>query len=354
MRLIECVPNFSEGRDDTVIGAIRDAIAAVPAVHLLDVDKGWGAHRTVMTFAGEPEPVAEAAFQAIKTAARVIDMRLHKGAHPRVGATDVCPFVPLAGVEMAQCVELAARVGERVGKELDLPVFLYGEAARVPARTQLPDVRRGQYEGLAERFTRETPDFGKAIFHAGAGATIVGARPILIAFNVNLNTDSTQVASRIAAAVRESGRLARDAAGQPLHDESGRPLRRAGPLKAVRAVGWYVQEHKCAQVSTNVLDFRVIGLQQVYEEIQRQALLIDGVEVTGSELVGMVPLQALLSAGEGFALAQNLALHGERELLELAVSCLGLRTVRSFNPEEKVLEYRLRQCGADVNVKLGL
>jgi glutamate formiminotransferase/formiminotetrahydrofolate cyclodeaminase len=344
MPIVECVPNFSEGRDDTVIGAIAESIRAVPGAHLLDVDQGWGANRTVMTFVGEPAPVSAAAFAAIKKAAALIDMRHHRGAHPRLGATDVCPFVPIAQADLALCAELARSLGQRVAGELDIPVFLYGAAAQRRERQQLPDVRRGEYEALAARFQQpgSEPDYGRAVLNQSAGATIIGARPILIAFNVNLNTKCKKVAASIAASVRESGRVAKDAAGNPLLDDHGAPLRQPGTLKACRAVGWYVEEYDCAQVSTNLIDFKVTSMHDAYEEISRQATAL-GVEVDGAEVVGLVPLQALVRAGEFYARKKQIDVQAEKDLVELAISSLGLRRVRSFEAAERVLEYRLEQ-----------
>jgi glutamate formiminotransferase/formiminotetrahydrofolate cyclodeaminase len=346
MPIVECVPNFSAGRDDTVIGAIAQAISSVASVYLLDVDKGWGANRTVITFAGEPDVVAEAAFQSIKTAARLIDMRNHSGAHPRLGATDVCPFVPLQGVDLAFCATLAQGLGSRVAAELDIPVFLYGEAARSPERKLLHEVRRGEYEGLVSRFAQlgSQPDFGKAVFNPSAGATIIGARPILIAYNVNLNTKSKKIASQIAARVRQSGRILKDLAGEPIVDRDGSLLRQPGTLKACRAVGWYVEEHDCAQVSTNLIDFHTTSLHDAYEEISRQAQAL-GAEVTGSELVGLTPLDAIVRAGRFYSQMKQPGAGSEPELLEIAIAALGLRSVRSFVAEDKIIEYRLLRYG---------
>lgn len=366
MQVVECVPNFSEGRDDTVVGAIAQAIEAVSDVKLFDVDKGWGANRTVMTFAGAPEPMLDAAFAAIKTAAKLIDMRYQRGAHPRLGATDVCPFVPIQNVQMSDCVQLAERLGERVARELDIPVFLYAEAARVPGRRALPDVRRGEYEGLITRFQQagSEPDFGRSAFNEAAGATIIGARPLLIAFNVNLDTKSKKVADRIAASVRQSGRLKRDLAGNIVLDDEGQAVRQHGTLTAVRAVGWFVEDYDCAQVSTNLLDFKTTSLHQAYEEIKRQATEI-GVRVTGSEVVGLVPRQAILSAGrfylqnqadESSASAKVIERSSaeryqapddvsEDQIVYEAIEGLGLDTVRPFLPDKKILEYRLSELG---------
>ncbi len=369
MQLVECVPNFSEGRNQVVIDAIAQAVASVSTVRLLDVDSGPGANRTVVTFAGAPDAVLESAFRAIECASKLIDMRNHRGAHPRLGATDLCPFVPLHGVAMSDCVRLAERLGERVAKELDIPIFLYGEAARTPERRALPDVRRGEYEGLASRFRLpgSAPDYGNAIFNASAGATIIGARPILIAFNVNLDTRLKNVAQTIAAKVRESGSIVKDAHGNTLRLPNGSVCRTAGSLKSCRAIGWYIDEYKCAQVSTNLIDCKTTSLHQAFSEIARQAELM-GVGVTGSEIIGMVPLRAMTQAGKYFAgLNAASKVQGTRsseksepflllregqtsnecesELLELAIESLGLRKVRNFVLEKKVIEYSLAEYG---------
>jgi len=369
MQLVECVPNFSEGRNQVVIDAIAQAVASVSTVRLLDVDSGPGANRTVVTFAGAPDVVLESAFRAIECASNLIDMRNHRGAHPRLGATDLCPFVPLHGVAMSDCVKLAERLGERVAEELDIPIFLYGEAARMPERRALPDVRRGEYEGLASRFRLpgSVPDYGNATFNASAGATIIGARPILIAFNVNLDTRLKNVAQAIAAKVRESGSMVKDADGNTLRLPNGSVYRKAGSLKSCRAIGWYIDEYECAQVSTNLIDCKTTSLHQAFSEIARQAELM-GVGVTGSEIIGMVPLRAMTEAGKYFAglnseskvqrtqsseksesisstQGRTTSSECESELLELAIESLGLRKVRNFVSEKKVIEYSLAEYG---------
>ena len=251
MRLVECVPNFSEGRDQKVIDAIAEAIKSVQGVSLLDVDPGVSTNRTVFTFVGSPEVIVEGAFQAIKTAQSLIDMRRHKGEHPRMGATDVCPFVPVAGVTMEDCVKLAEQLGERVGKELGIPVYLYAEAARAEDRKSLADIRKGEYEGLPEKMKDKSfkPDFGPSEFNAQSGATVIGARQFLIAYNVNLNTRSRKLANDIALTIREAGKAKRDAEGNIVKDKDGVSLKVPGTLKSVRAVGWYVDEYKRAQIS---------------------------------------------------------------------------------------------------------
>ena len=369
MQLVECVPNFSEGRNQVVIDAIAQAVASVSTVRLLDVDSGPGANRTVVTFAGAPDVVLESAFRAIECASNLIDMRNHRGAHPRLGATDLCPFVPLHGVAMSDCVKLAERLGERVAEELDIPIFLYGEAARMPERRALPDVRRGEYEGLASRFRLpgSVPDYGNATFNASAGATIIGARPILIAFNVNLDTRLKNVAQAIAAKVRESGSMVKMLMAIRFDYRTDRSIARPGSLKSCRAIGWYIDEYECAQVSTNLIDCKTTSLHQAFSEIARQAELM-GVGVTGSEIIGMVPLRAMTEAGKYFAglnseskvqrsqlseksesisstQGRTTSSECESELLELAIESLGLRKVRNFVSEKKVIEYSLAEYG---------
>lgn len=346
MQIVECVPNFSEGRDDTVIGAIAEAISAVAGGHLLDVDSSRGANRTVMTFVGTPEPMLEAAFRAIRTASEMIDMRCHRGAHARLGATDVCPFVPLHGIDMSACVQLAEQLGERVARELDIPVFLYANAAKISGRRALPDVRRGEYEGLITRFSTpgSEPDYGKPALNERAGATIIGARDLLIAFNVNLDTKSKQVADRIAAKIRQSGRLTRDLNGNVVRNEAGEPVREPGTLKAVRSVGWFIEDYDCVQVSTNLIDFRITSLHQTYEEIKRQAAAV-GVRVVGSEIIGCVPRAAMLEAGKFYT---GTVESTEGELIKAAIKWLGLENVRPFSGEKKILEYRLADFGVQL------
>ncbi|MBI5209348.1 MAG: glutamate formimidoyltransferase [Elusimicrobia bacterium] len=345
MRLVECVPNFSEGRDRKVIDAIADAARSVPGVQVLDVDPGQATNRTVYTFAGAPEDVLEAAFQAIKRGVELIDMRRHKGAHARQGACDVCPFVPIAGVGMAECVELARRLGERVGRELEVPVYLYAEAAARPERRRLPDIRAGEYEALEGKLEKPewAPDFGPARFNAKAGATAVGARGFLIAYNVNLNTASVPQAKDIAFAIRESGRLKRDAKGGKMTGPDGRDLREPGLFKGVQATGWFIPEYRRAQVTINILDLEAAPLHRVYDACCELAAKA-GLRVTGSEIVGMVPLSVLLAAGRYFLKKQGSSAGvGDREVVETAVQSLGLRDVAPFDPAQKVIEERFRR-----------
>jgi glutamate formiminotransferase/formiminotetrahydrofolate cyclodeaminase len=343
MRLVECVPNFSEGRNPEILEAIADAIRSVEGVELLDVDAGKATNRTVVTFVGEPEPACEAAFQAIAKAAALIDMSKHTGAHPRMGATDVCPFVPVSGVTMQDCIELARRLGKRVGEELGIPVYLYAEAAARPERRNLADVRKGEYEGLAEKIRDPgwRPDFGPCQFNAAAGATVIGARKFLIAYNVNLNTRSQKLANDIALTIREAGRAKRDAAGNIVRDLEGQPVVVPGTLKAAKAVGWYIQEYRRAQVSINLVDYEQSSVHTAFDEVCRQADLL-GARVTGSEIVGLVPLAPMLAAGRHYLARQGRSTGvPDSELIEVAVVSLGLSELQPFDPKKKIIEYRV-------------
>jgi glutamate formiminotransferase/formiminotetrahydrofolate cyclodeaminase len=339
-RLLECVPNFSEGRDPRVIQQITDRIAAVEGVRLLNVDPGKATNRTVVTFVGEPEAVVEAAFQAIKLAGELIDMRRHTGEHPRMGATDVCPLVPISGITMVEAAEYARQLGERVGRELTLPVYLYEAAQANPARQNLAVIRAGEYEGLPQKMTRPEwrPDFGPATFDAQRGATVIGARDFLVAYNVNLNTTSTRRAYAVAFDVREAGRTVK----QP----DGTEVQQPGTLKAVKAIGWFIPEYGVAQVSMNLTDVAITPVHVAFDEVVRAAEA-RGVRVTGSELVGLVPLQCLLDAGRHFLARQQRSLGvSEAELVKIAVRSLGLDELTPFHPEERVIEYLLRDASA--------
>lgn len=345
-RIIECVPNFSEGRDMEVIGEITAAVEAVEGVSLLDVDPGRDANRTVVTFAGSPEEVVEAAFRAAAKAAELIDMSKHHGEHPRMGAMDVCPLVPIAGVTMEECVGYARRLAERIGTELGIPVYCYEHAATDEKRRSLASCRSGEYEGL-ERKLRDPewqPDFGPALFNPRSGATVVGARDFLVAFNVNLNTTSVRRANTIAFDVREKGRPEREGGtltGRIVRDAGGEPVMIPGSLKNVRAIGWYMEEYGIAQVSMNLTDISVTPVHQAFEEVSRKAAA-RGVRVTGSELVGLIPLSAMLGAGRYF-LEQQQRSAGvpDEELIHIAARSMGLSDVKPFRPEEKIIEYAI-------------
>ena len=342
-KIVECVPNFSEGRDSVTIDAIGAAVSGVPGVKLLGVEPDKDYNRSVVTFVGAPDAVVAAAFEATKTAAALIDMRSHHGAHPRLGATDVVPFIPVRGTTMEECVALARRYASRVGSELAIPVYLYEYAASSPARRNLADVRKGEYEGLAEKLRdpQWLPDFGPTVFNERSGGTIAGARKILIAYNVNLNTADAAVAQEIALRIREIGRPMKDDAGAVVKDERGVVRRLPGTLKAVKAMGVLLDRCNIAQVSINLVDYPVTPPHVVFEEVKRQAQSL-GVEVTGSELVGLMPLDALLLAGRFYAARTgNPAALSESELCGIAVNELGLSQLDPFVAQKKIIEYQL-------------
>ncbi len=338
MKLIECVPNFSEGRDRAVIDAITGEITAVEGAALLDVDAGAATNRTVVTFVGSPEAVEEAAFRAIAKAAELIDMTKHTGEHPRMGATDVCPFVPVEGATMDDCIEIARRLGERVGGELGIPVYLYEHAA-MDGRRSLTEVRSGEYEGLAAR--DDAPDFGPS-FNASAGATALGARQFLIAYNINLNTTDRRLAHQVASAVRTLGTATRDENGKIIKNEQGKTVFAPGRFAEVKGVGWYIDEYDRAQVSLNLTDSSVSPMHEVFEACREEATS-RGMRVTGSELVGLVPLEAMLAAGDHFLTAQGRTTAiPETDRIRAAVMSLGLEEISEFDPAAKIVEYRFR------------
>jgi glutamate formiminotransferase/formiminotetrahydrofolate cyclodeaminase len=345
-RLIECVPNFSEGRDMEKIKQITDEIESVEGVMLLDVDPGRDTNRTVVTFVGDPESVCEAAFRAVRRAAQVIDMSKHSGAHPRMGATDVCPLVPVAGLSMEETAEYARKLARRIGEELSLPVYCYESAAFEEKRKNLASVRAGEYEGLRKKLQDPAwkPDFGPARFDAGAGAVIVGARDFLVAFNINLNTTSTRRANAIAFDVRERGREKREGnpiTGKVVRDADGNPVMIPGSLKAVKAIGWYIPEYGFAQISMNLTNIGVTPVHVAFDEVCRKAEG-RGVRVTGSELVGLIPLKAMLDAGRWFLHRQQRSAGvSDAELIRTAVRSMGLSELKPFNPQEKIIEYIL-------------
>ncbi len=343
MAIVECVPNFSEGRDLAVIEQITRAIDAVDGCQVLDVDPGAATNRTVVTVVGDPEAVLEGAFQGIVKAAELIDMSKHHGAHPRMGATDVCPFVPVAEITMEECAELARRLGRRVGEELGIPVYLYEHAASRPERVNLADVRSGEYEGLPQKLKdpQWKPDFGPAVFNPRTGATAISAREFLLAYNVNLNTQDKKKASDIALDLREKGRAKRDANGKIIRDENGKAIKVPGRFKHVKAVGWYIDEYKLAQISMNLTNYKVSSLHEVFDACCEEAEK-RGLRVTGSEIVGLVPLEPMLMAGRHYLRKQGKSAGlPEPEVVECAIRSLGLRDVADFDPEEKIIEYRL-------------
>ncbi|MEA3447341.1 MAG: glutamate formimidoyltransferase, partial [Bacteroidota bacterium] len=350
-RLIECVPNFSEGRDMSVIKQITDAIESVEGIFLLDVDPGQATNRTVVTLVGEPEPVLEAALKGIKTASELIDMRKHSGAHPRFGATDVCPLVPVKGISMEETVEYARKLAKMVGEELKIPVYCYEHAAYSEERKNLANCRAGEYEALSNRITTDQwkPDFGPAEFTgsvAKTGVTAVGARDFLVAFNINLNTTSTRRANAVAFDVREKGRKKRK--GNPLtgplvKDENGKQIWIPGTLKAVKGIGWFIEEYGIAQISMNLTNISVTSVHEAFDEVSKKATE-RGLRVTGSELVGLMPLEAMLDAGRYFLKKQNRSLGvADKELIKIAVKSMGLDDLYEFKPEDKIIEYAMQK-----------
>ena len=354
MRLVECVPNFSEGRDMAIIDQITNEISTTEDVKLLDVDPGKDTNRTVVTFIGTPEGVVEAAFKAIAKAAEVIDMAKHHGAHARQGATDVCPFVPVSGVTMEDCVDLARKLGKRVGDELDIPVYLYENAATKPERQNLADVRSGEYEGLAEKLKDPEwkPDFGPAKFNSRAGAMAIGAREFLIAYNINLNTRDRAIAREIAFTIREKGRLKRGESGKVVRDENGKAIRTPGKFKACKAVGWYMEDFGRAQISINFVNYKITPPHIVFDECCKLAEQL-GARVTGSELVGLIPLEALLQAGRHYLqkLGQTTGVP-ESELLHTAVLSLGLSDLYPFDEDKKIIEYQFDKGDGLTSMKM--
>lgn len=348
-RIIECVPNFSEGRDRAVIDRITSAIEAVEGVKLLDVDPGEATNRTVVTFVGEPEAVVEAAFRGVKQAAELIDMRRHKGAHPRMGATDVLPLIPISGITLEECAALSRKLAERIADELHIPTYCYEAAAFTPERKNLAVCRKGEYEALPEKLAHEesAPDFGARPYDEGVartGATTVGARDFLIAVNFNLNTTSTRRANAIAFDVREKGRPVREGnpiTGKIVKDEAGNPVMKPGTLKACKAIGWYIDEYRIAQVSMNLTDISTTPLHVAFDEVCRAAQA-RGLRVTGTEIVGLIPKRALVEAGRYFLEKQQRSTGiAEEEIVRMAVKSMGLDDLKPFLPEEKVIEYLL-------------
>ncbi len=353
--LIECVPNFSEGNDLQIIKQITDEIESVEGVRLLNVDPGKATNRTVVTMVGRPEAVVEAAFRAIRKAGELIDMRKHKGEHPRMGATDVCPFIPIADITMEETAAYAKGLANRVGEELGIPVYLYEEAQPDKSRSNLSVIRAGEYEGFARKITDPAwkPDAGPAVFDEKRGATVIGARDFLIAYNVNLNTTSTRRANAVAFDIREAGRT-KKVDGKVVKDENGQPIQIPGSLKSVKAIGWFIQEYGIAQVSINLTNIRVTPLHVAFDEACKKATE-RGLRVTGSELVGLVPLQCLLDAGTYFLRKQQRSVGvNEQELIKIAVRSMGLDELSPFKPEERIIEYLLADQQANPLVSMSL
>jgi glutamate formiminotransferase/formiminotetrahydrofolate cyclodeaminase len=359
MPIIECVPNFSEGQDLSKIKEITNAIESVTSIRLLNVDPGKATNRTVVTFVGEPEDVIEAAFRGIQKAAQVIDMSHHKGEHPRMGATDVCPLIPISGISMEETAHYAQKLARRVGDELQIPVYLYETAAKINGRTNLSEIRAGEYEGFFEKIKLPEwrPDFGPTEMNAKAGATVIGARDFLIAYNVNLNTTSVRRANSIAFDVRERGRVLRE--GDPItgkikKDENGNPIHIPGSLKSVKAIGWFIEEYGVAQISMNLTNIRDTPVHIAFDEVCKKADK-RGIRVTGSELVGLLPLDCLLDAGRYF-LAKQQRSQGvsNEELIKIAVKSMGLDELGPFEPEKRVIEYLLNDPKSNRLIQMNL
>jgi glutamate formiminotransferase/formiminotetrahydrofolate cyclodeaminase len=346
-KLIECVPNFSEGVNLDVIRQITDEVESVEGVRLLNVDPGKATNRTVVTFVGEPGRVIEAAFLAIKKAGELIDMSKHKGEHPRMGATDVCPLIPIANISMEETAEFARELAKRVGEDLQIPAYLYEHAQADKTRNNLSVIRAGEYEGFFKKIKLPEwkPDFGPQEFDAKRGATVIGARDFLIAYNVNLNTTSTRRANSIAFDVREAGRVMREGDpinGKIINDENGQPKSIPGSLKSVKAIGWYIEEYGIAQISMNLTNIEVTPLHKAFDEVCTKAAE-RGIRVTGSSLVGLVPLKAMLDAGKYFLIKQQRSVGvSEKELVKIAIKSMGLSELSPFIPEERIIEYLLK------------
>ena len=358
-QLIECVPNFSEGNDLNIIRQITNEIEKVEGVKLLNVDPGKATNRTVVTFVGKPDAVVEAAFLAIKKSAELIDMSKHKGEHPRMGATDVCPLIPIANISMEETAAYARKLGERVGKDLNLAVYLYEEAQPNKDRSNLSVIRAGEYEGFFKKIKLPEwkPDFGPAEHSERAGSTVIGARDFLVAYNVNLNTTSTRRANSVAFDVREAGRVKREGnpvTGKIVTDENGNPVSIPGSLKAVKAIGWFIEEYGIAQISMNLTNISITPVHVAFDEVCKKATE-RGLRVTGSELVGLIPLQAMLDAGKYFLIKQNRSTGiSDKELIKIAVKSLGLDELTPFKPEERIIEYLLKDDSMNPLIKMNL
>ncbi len=349
-KIVECVPNFSEGRNKEVLDAIANSVKAVEGATLLDVDPGFATNRTVFTFVGSPDAIKEAAFQAIKTGGELIDMREHSGEHARMGACDVCPFIPVSGITMEECVELSKEVGKRVAEELHIPIFLYEHSATKEDRQNLASIRKGEYEGMAEKLKEPNwkPDFGEE-FNIKSGVTAMGCRDFLIAYNINLNTKNKKIAHDIALNIREEGRVLRDDKGTPLKSDDGEFIRGEKGFTGVKAVGWFIDEYGKAQISMNITNYKDGPIHKIFEYVEQDAIK-HGVRVTGSELVGLIPKEPLVDAGKYFLAKQHLnneqylsAGVGERGLIAVAVDTLGLAELSEFDINEKIIEYKLER-----------
>jgi glutamate formiminotransferase / formiminotetrahydrofolate cyclodeaminase len=358
-QLIECVPNFSEGNDLSIIKQITDEMEKVEGVMLLDVDPGKATNRTVVTIVGEPEPVIEAAYRAIKKAAELIDMRKHKGEHPRMGATDVCPLIPVSGITMEETAHYAQKLAARVGNDLQIPVYLYEYAQPDKSRSNLSVIRGGEYEGFFDKIKQPEwkPDFGPAEFNERAGGTVIGARDFLIAYNINLNTKSVRLANSVAFDVREAGRVKREGnpiTGKVVKDAEGNDVRIPGTLKACKAIGWYIEEYGIAQISMNLTNYHITSVHKAFDEVCESAQR-RGLRVTGSELVGLIPLEAMLAAGKHYLKKQGRSLGvSEAELIQIAIKSLGLDELGPFDPQQKIIEYKLKNTADEKLIGMNL
>lgn len=358
-QLIECVPNFSEGRDMTVIKQITDEIESVEGVKLLNVDPGKATNRTVVTFVGNPEAVVQAAFLAIKKAGELIDMSKHKGEHPRMGATDVCPFIPISNISMEETAQYAVKLGKMVGDQLQIPVYFYENSQPNKGRSNLSVIRAGEYEGFFKKIKLPEwkPDAGPQEFDTKRGATVIGARDFLVAYNINLNTTSTRRANAIAFDVREAGRVMREGNkvnGKIITNPDGTPKNIPGTLKSVKAIGWYIEEYGVAQISMNLTNIHVTPVHVAFDEVCKKATE-RGIRVTGSELVGLIPLNAMLDAGKYFLRKQQRSVGvSEKELIKIAVKSMGLDELGPFNPEERIIEYLLKDKADSKLVNMSL
>src|SRR3954452_2987311 len=358
-KIIECVPNFSEGRDLEIIRQITAAIESVEGVSLLNVDPGASTNRTVVTFAGTPEAAVEAALRGIHNAAGLIDMRKHQGAHPRMGATDVCPFIPVSNVSWDEAIECAKQLGKRVGEELRIPIYLYEKGASDPARSNLSIIRAGEYEGFFDKIKQPKwkPDFGPSVFNEKSGGTVIGAREFLVAYNANLNTKAVRRANSVAFDVRENGRIRTEdgtPTGKPVLDANGEPIRDPGMLKHVKAIGWYVEEYGLAQVSMNLTNLEVTPLHAAFDACVESAAK-RGLRVTGSEVVGMLPKKCLVDAGRYFLRKQKWSEGAsEEELIDVAIRSMGLSELKPFDPKEKIIEFKMESTDERSLVKMDL
>jgi len=354
MNLIECVPNFSEGASKEVIDKITQEISSVEGVSLLDVDAGKDTNRTVVTFIGNPEAVIEAAFKSIKMASQLIDMTKHKGEHPRMGATDVCPLIPVSGVSMKDCISLSKKLARRVGEELLIPVYLYEESSDISYRTNLSDIRKGEYESLEDKLKEKEwkPDYGPLQINRRSGATAIGARNFLVAYNINLNTRDKKIASDIALDIREAGRAKRDRNGKILRKKDGSMIKVPGTLKSTKAVGWYIDEYNKAQVSMNLTNYKVTSIEAAFEEVRKQANK-RGVRVTGSEIVGLVPKESLLNAGIYYLRKQKRSTAiPDTDIIDIAIDSLGLNEISEFNQDSSIVENRIISFDRLIDLKI--